>query len=51
MNGRVYDPRIVRFVPPGPVMQLPTFNLSYNRCSSVLNNPPSCTDPSGFFVR
>jgi RHS repeat-associated protein len=51
MNGRVYDPRIGRFVSPDPVVQLPTFSQSYNRYSYALNNPLSYTDPSGFFVK
>jgi RHS repeat-associated protein len=48
MNGRVYDPRIGRFVSPDPIVQFPTFSQSYNRYSYVLNSPLSYTDPSGF---
>ena len=48
MNGRVYDPRIGRFVSPDPVVQDPTNSQSYNRYSYVLNSPLSYTDPSGF---
>ena len=48
MNGRVYDPRLGRFVSPDPIVQFPTFSQSYNRYSYVLNSPLSYTDPSGF---
>jgi RHS repeat-associated protein len=48
MNGRVYDPRIGRFVSPDPVIPNPAFSQSYNRYSYVLNNPLSYTDPTGF---
>ncbi len=49
MNGRVYDPRIGRFVSPDPIVQSPTFSQSYNRYAYVFNNPLAYTDPSGFF--
>ncbi len=48
MNGRVYDPRIGRFVSPDPIVQSPTFSQSYNRYAYVFNSPLSYTDPSGF---
>ncbi len=48
MNGRVYDPRIGRFVSPDPIVQSPTFSQSYNRYAYVFNNPLAYTDPSGF---
>jgi RHS repeat-associated protein len=48
MNGRVYDPRIGRFVSPDPIVQNPTFSQSYNRYSYTFNSPLSYTDPSGF---
>lgn len=48
MNGRVYDPRIGRFVSPDPIVQAPAFSQNYNRYSYVFNNPLSATDPSGF---
>jgi RHS repeat-associated protein len=47
MNGRVYDPRIGRFVSPDPIVQFPTFSQSYNRYAYVFNSPMSFTDPSG----
>ncbi len=48
MNGRVYDPRIGRFISPDPIVQAPTMSASYNRYSYVFNNPMGFTDPSGF---
>jgi RHS repeat-associated protein len=48
MNGRVYDPRIGRFVSPDPIVQAPAFSQSYNRYAYVFNSPLSYTDPSGY---
>ncbi|MBX3706200.1 MAG: RHS repeat-associated core domain-containing protein [Pseudomonadales bacterium] len=48
MNGRVYDPRIGRFVSPDPIVQFPDFSQSYNRYSYTSNSPLSWTDPTGF---
>jgi RHS repeat-associated protein len=48
MNGRVFDPRIGRFVQPDPIVQAPFFSQSYNRYAYVFNSPLSFTDPSGF---
>jgi len=49
MNGRVYDPKLGRFLSADPFIQFPNNLQSYNRYSYVLNNPMSYTDPSGFF--
>ena len=49
MNGRVYDPRLGRFLSADPNIQAPYSSQSYNRYSYVLNNPLKYTDPSGFF--
>jgi RHS repeat-associated protein len=49
MNGRVYDPRIGRFVSPDPIVQAPSFSQSYNRYAYVFNNPLSYVDPTGYF--
>nr|VFK45027.1 MAG: RHS repeat-associated core domain-containing protein [Candidatus Kentron sp. TC] len=49
MNGRVYDPRLGRFLSADPNIQAPHSTQSYNRYSYVLNNPLKYTDPSGFF--
>ena len=50
MNGRVYDPRLGRFLSPDPYVQAPDFSQSYNRYSYVWNNPLKYTDPDGEFV-
>ena len=50
MNGRIYDPKIARFVQADPFVQDPTNTQSLNRYSYVLNNPLNATDPSGYFV-
>ncbi|RKH51520.1 hypothetical protein D7Y23_09855 [Corallococcus sp. AB050B] len=48
MQGRIYDPRLGRFLSPDPVVQAPLWGQSFNRYSYVLNNPLRYTDPSGF---
>ncbi len=48
MNGRVYDPRIGRFISADPFVTLPYDGEGLNRYSCVLNNPLAFTDPSGF---
>ena len=50
MKGRVYDPKIGRFLSADPHIQAPTHSQSYNRYSYVLNNPLSAVDPSGYFL-
>ena len=47
-NGRVYDPKLGRFLSPDPVIQAPGNPQNYNRYSYVLNNPLKYTDPSGY---
>ena len=47
MNGRVYDPRLARFVSADSIIQAPGNTQSYNRYSYVFNNPLAYTDPSG----
>ncbi|WP_191968645.1 RHS repeat-associated core domain-containing protein [Cellvibrio sp. KY-GH-1] len=51
MNGRIYDPRLARFLQADPFIQAATNTQSYNRYSYVLNNPLNATDPSGFFFK
>jgi hypothetical protein len=51
MKGRVYDPRLARFLTPDPVVQAPLLSASWNRYSYVWNNPLVFTDPTGFQVR
>ena len=49
MNGRIYDPRLGRFLNADPAVQQ-EYNLqNFNRYSYVLNNPLNATDPSGYF--
>lgn len=50
MRGRLYDPRLGRFLQADPTVQFPTDTQSYNRYSYVLNNPLIYTDPSGYGV-
>ncbi len=51
MNGRVYDPKLGRFLSPDPVIQSPDNPQNYNRYSYVLNNPLKYKDPDGeFFI-
>ncbi|MDH4259571.1 MAG: hypothetical protein OEW16_04630 [Gammaproteobacteria bacterium] len=48
MNGRVYDPRVGRFISADPYVPDPFNGQSLNRYSYVFNNPLSFIDPSGF---
>ncbi len=50
MNGRVYDPRLGRFISADPFVQAPGNTQSLNRYSYLYNNPLNATDPSGHFV-
>ncbi len=47
MNGRIYDPKLGRFLQADPVVQAPKNSQNLNRYSYVLNNPLSYTDPTG----
>ena len=47
MNGRVYDPRLGRFLSPNPIVGDPTSSQSWNLYSYVGNNPLSYVDPTG----
>jgi RHS repeat-associated protein len=49
MNGRIYDPKLGRFLQADPFVQAPKYSQSLNRYSYVFNNPLSYTDPSGHF--
>ena len=50
MNGRVYDPKIARFLSPDPYITDPNDTQSYNSYSYVHNNPMNHHDPSGYIV-
>ncbi|WP_111640468.1 RHS repeat-associated core domain-containing protein [Marinimicrobium alkaliphilum] len=47
-SGRVYDPKLARFVQTDPIVQDPRTTRSLNRYSYVWNNPLNATDPSGY---
>ena len=47
MNGRIYDPRLGRFLSPDLYVQAPYNSQNYNRYAYCLNNPLKYTDPSG----
>ncbi len=49
MNGRLYDPRLHRFLQPDNNLQEPYNTQNYNRYGYVLNNPLAYTDPTGEF--
>jgi len=46
MRGRIYDPKIGRFMQADPILQVSSQGL--NRFSYVKNNPLNSADPSGF---
>ncbi|WP_437727730.1 RHS repeat-associated core domain-containing protein [Sorangium sp. So ce861] len=48
MKGRVYDPRIGRFLTTDPIVQAPLSGQSWNPYSYVRNSPLDHVDPSGF---
>ncbi|WP_310379041.1 RHS repeat-associated core domain-containing protein [Flavobacterium sp.] len=47
MNGRLYDPKLHRFLQPDNYVQDLYNTQNYNRYGYVLNNPLKYTDPSG----
>ena len=51
MGGRIYDPRLGRFLQADPFVQFPHASQGHNRYSYVQNNPLSHTDPSGYFLK
>lgn len=50
MNGRIYDPKLHRFLQPDNFVQDPFNTQNFNRYGYVLNNPLKYTDPSGEFA-
>lgn len=48
MNGRIYDPKLARFLQADPFVQAPTNTQSLNRYSYGFNNPLNGVDPSGY---
>jgi RHS repeat-associated protein len=47
MNGRLYDPKLHRFLSPDNFVQDPTSTQNFNRYGYAMNNPFMYTDPSG----
>ena len=47
MGGRVYDPRLGRFLSPDPIISEPWSGQGWNLYSYVGNSPVSRTDPTG----
>ncbi|MDQ3494117.1 MAG: hypothetical protein M3485_00945 [Pseudomonadota bacterium] len=47
MNGRIFDPRLGRFLQADPFIQAPDNTQSWNAYTYVFNNPYRYTDPSG----
>ena len=48
MGGRMYDPRISRFLSVDPLISMPYNSQRYNRYNYVMNNPLKYIDPSGY---
>ena len=47
MNGRLYDPKLHRFLQPDNFVQQPYNTQNYNRYGYCVNNPLKYSDPSG----
>jgi RHS repeat-associated protein len=50
MNGRLYDPKLHRFLQPDNYVQDPTNTQNYNRYGYCWNNPLKYSDPDGEFI-
>ncbi|MBK8252064.1 MAG: VCBS repeat-containing protein [Polyangiaceae bacterium] len=48
MKGRMFDPKLGRFLSTDPIVQNWTFSQAWNPYSYVFNNPLTYTDPGGF---
>jgi RHS repeat-associated protein len=48
MRGRIYDPKLGRFLQTDPIVSSPASGQSWNPYSYVHNSPLNFTDPSGF---
>jgi RHS repeat-associated protein len=48
MGGRIYDPRVGRFMQADPLVASPYVSQAFNRYNYVLNSPLGMTDPTGF---
>lgn len=49
MRGRMYDPRLGRFLSPDPVVVDMGRSQAFNAYAYVLNNPMKYTDPTGLY--
>jgi RHS repeat-associated protein len=47
MNGRIFDPMIGRFLQGDPLIQAADNLQNFDRYAYCMNNPLTCTDPSG----
>jgi RHS repeat-associated protein len=47
-GGRIYDPKLARFIQADPIVQNAEDLQAYNRYAYVRNNPLTLTDPSGY---
>lgn len=50
MNGRLYDPRLHRFLSPDNYVQDPFSSQNFNRFGYAMNNPLTYVDESGEFL-
>jgi RHS repeat-associated protein len=50
MNGRLYDPKLHRFLQPDNYVQDPSNTQNFNRYGYVMNNPLKYSDPTGEFT-
>jgi RHS repeat-associated protein len=48
MKGRIFDPKVGRFLTTDPIVQAPLSGQHWNPYSYVLNNPLTYVDPSGW---
>ena len=51
MGGRIYDPKLGRFLSPDPIIQNTLNSQNLNRYSYVLNNPLNASDPTGYSTK
>jgi RHS repeat-associated protein len=47
MRGRMYDPKLHRFLTPDPFVQAPTYGQSHNPYTYAFNSPLRYVDPTG----
>ncbi|WP_410221845.1 RHS repeat-associated core domain-containing protein [Pedobacter sp.] len=50
MNGRLYDPKLHRFLSPDNFVQDASNTQNFNRYGYVMNNPLIANDPNGEFI-